>query len=427
MQAIEEGIKNIAIGKKGNRHLTQEQIKNIIEQKKTSIPPIDKIQETVFLTSLFYKGFTEDEKQIQDLYPKSIFNTPEIFIQYLFKDILSKSNIEPTFLEKIQKLTLKLFYNDFLTQQEAFELGSFYFNIKQFGNEEFHCLRVISIFILRIRHTSTDEYRGLYEAFMGTICSNFRLNKTLSKKVIHIAEPFDGNEKSFLLTPIIANFLQQKGFVTLCLGGESSGPKYGVNIFNLATKLNKKFITNVNEVDSKNNDLYVNIKDISPVIVDWIALRKKMIKRPFMATLEKFPNILNANISITSAFHKEFSDKMISLGKIANFDGNIVIRKGREGSLAFSLSKPVEIHCSAKKKNGDYEHHHFEFGLQDIGISIEEDGRHPVDAENNASFIKDYLANKKSNFPKEELRAKLTLAGIEKALLWVMKILQDED
>ena len=51
---------------------------------------------------------------------------------------------------------------------------------------------------------------------------------------------------------------------------------------------------------------------------------------------------------------------MIDIAEALGFNAAIVIRKGREGSLAFSLSKPTEVYCT-KRTNSGYERFEFEF------------------------------------------------------------------
>ena len=188
-----------------------------------------------------------------------------------------------------------------------------------------------------------------------------------NKNLIQLSEPFNGVEKSPLITPLIALSLRDQGFYVLSLCGDSSGPKYGVTLKNIGEKLNAPFINSNQKpvLHESQWGTYLDHKALSGSWEHWRNLRKRMIKRPFMATLEKFTRVMGAGISITSAFHEPFLEKMLSLGEFAGFPINIVIRKGREGSLTFSLSKPVVIHCSVKKKSGDFERHSFEYSMHD--------------------------------------------------------------
>ena len=243
------------------------------------------------------------------------------------------------------------------------------------------------------------------------------------KKRIQIAEPFDGVNRSFLLTPLLADFLQKLGFKTVLLTGISSGPKYGINLKDLAEKLGGRFLKSNQEDFNEDEPLghFIDLEELSKPWKYWVELRRRIIKRPFMATLEKFANVMGAGIQITSAFHEPFQDKMLSLGEGIGYYGNIVLRKGREGSLAFSLSKPVVVECSVKQSDGSYKRHEFEFSLKDLGKNYMSDGREKITLEDNARSIKRFLATGSTGDEKLDLRIELTNQGIKKAIDWIIR------
>lgn len=56
---------------------------------------------------------------------------------------------------------------------------------------------------------------------------------------MQLAEPFDGMDRGELLTPLLAQNLQQKfNVVAVSQCGRSSGPKYGQNLLDIATSMN---------------------------------------------------------------------------------------------------------------------------------------------------------------------------------------------
>src|SRR3989338_6896958 len=86
----------------------------------------------------------------------------------------------------------------------------------------------------------------------------------------------------------------------------------------------------------------------------WVELRRQIIKRPFLATLERFVNPVSAQSIIASAFHPPYSEKMAFACEDAGFPGIIIIRNGMEGTLAFPLMREVNILCSVQQKDGTY-------------------------------------------------------------------------
>ena len=204
--------------------------------------------------------------------------------------------------------------------------------------------------------------------------------------------------------------------------GISSGPKYGINLKDLGRELGGRFLKSNQENFSAGEKFghFIDLEDISKPWRHWVELRKRIIKRPFMATLEKFVNVVGAGIQITSAFHEPFQDKMLSLGERIGYYGNIVVRKGREGSLAFSLSKPVVVECSVKQSNGSYKRHEFEFSPKDINKTFVPDGRKNITLEENARSIEQYLTTGSTGDEKIDLRIELTNLGIKKAIDWIV-------
>lgn len=101
---------------------------------------------------------------------------------------------------------------------------------------------------------------------------------------------------------------------------------------------------------------------------EWVARRKTIMKRPFLATLEKVLNPLHASILITSVFHIPYLEKMVQLGFMAGFEGVIVLKRGLEGSLAPSLAKATGILCAAKTQDGDIITKTFEGSSEEYAI-----------------------------------------------------------
>jgi anthranilate phosphoribosyltransferase len=77
-------------------------------------------------------------------------------------------------------------------------------------------------------------------------------------------------------------------------------------------------------------------------------------KRPFLATLERIYNPINASIQIFSAFHPPYLEKTTDVLKHKNIPVIFGIRRGEEGGLTFSFNKRNETLLSIRK-NQEYE------------------------------------------------------------------------
>eukprot|EP00959_Pyramimonas_sp_CCMP1952_P048244 1006851-Pyramimonas_sp.AAC.1 len=86
----------------------------------------------------------------------------------------------------------------------------------------------------------------------------------------------------------------------------------------------------------------------SAPLSDWQALRKVIMKRPGLATSEKFVDTAGCAFLVSSAFHPPYTEKMADIAEGLGIPAAIIVRKGLEGSLAFPVSgkKTAEVLCS---------------------------------------------------------------------------------
>ena len=153
----------------------------------------------------------------------------------------------------------------------------------------------------------------------------------------------------------------------------------------------------------------------------WVDLRKQIIKRPFMATLERFVNPICAEIIIASAFHPQYGEKMLTICERAGFNKAIFIRNGLEGTIAFPLKRSAKILCTKKMINNKYERFEFEYHAEkelNYSFAIEEKLTNPS-LDKNKELIEEYMKEGKTSYALFDQRIKATCAGIKKALEWV--------
>ena len=406
-----KAIQSVAVGKKGSRSLTNEQVCDLIED--ISSQEIDPVKQAVLCTAILFKGPEPEEIPVLE--------------KILGDQMVDTRNLAKSFFPEIDlgisNIINRLLDHKETTYEQMRQLGDFYFDIERYRSSQVDCARAISAVWLRLRYASDREYLALYKALAKKIKKSFSVRPTIDKNLIQIAEPFDGVNRSAMITPILSCFLQKSGYKTISLTGVSSGPKYGVNLKSLAESLGGNFLRSNQESLNKNEKIgyYIDLEDISEPWRYWVDLRKRFIKRPFMATLEKFINVMGASIQITSAFHEPFQEKMISLGEGIGYHGNIVIRKGREGSLAFSLSKPVVVECSVRQPDSTYKNHSFEFSPKNINSNLVSDGREEISLEQNVKLIEKYLKTNSTGDSKLDLRIYVTNLGIKKAIDWIFE------
>jgi anthranilate phosphoribosyltransferase len=403
--AIVSGIKSVGIGKKGSKPLSPDLAGRINEDIKAN--HVSDVQKGAFIGALITKGLTEDERIIEEAFPVDLHDSLKL-CQFL----------APKTSLKIQKISADLLEGKELDSPTAYSLGKFLFS-----NEPGDALRGLTASILRVRYETAEEYEALLKSIEETIEPAFLGLVPAGQPIIQIAEPFDGVDHSNMITPLLADYLRQKKYRVVSLVGRNGGPKLEMNLCDLAKEIGGVFLKNNAECNDSVPPFgyFLNQTDVSKSLDHWVDLRRQIIKRPFLSTLERFINPLHTDILIASAFHPPYGEKMLTICERAGFPGAVIIRNGMEGTIAFPLKRSVKILCSRRKEDGSYERYEFEFNSEEFlkeSVEIEEK-LSSISAEANARLIKDYIQKQTSGNRLFDLRIKATCAGIQQALQWI--------
>lgn len=404
--AIRRGIRLVAVGKKGSKPLPLELAQEITaEIKEGNIPQASL---GAFLGALFVKGVSEEELVIEEAFTPRILNDP----QKLIKSIASEAPYA------IQEICLKLLNKEELDKNTSTKLGNFLFS-----NEKGDAARGLVSAILRVRYETADEYEGLLESIHQTLEPGFKTPVPDGDPIIQIAEPFDGVDQSYLVTPLLAEFLQNFNYRAVSLVGRNSGPKSGNNLLDLALALNASFLKASEKLAQQRPrwGWFLHQHDLSKALDRWVELRHKIIKRPFLATLERFVNPFKAEILIASAFHPPYGEKMLAIAQRAGFRGILIIRNGIEGTIAAPLLRPVKMLCSRKDEQGRYSREEVGLDPQTVFKTLlekEEIVKNPSLMEN-VRLIELFSKESQTDNPHFDYRVKMTCTLLKKGLNWI--------
>lgn len=404
--AIQEGIKAVGVGKKGSKPLEKDLIEKIVAELKSKQIP-DAIK-GAFFAGLIMKGPTPDEMNLDRAFESPVLEHPAKLAKLLTADAP----------ETIQRLCTLLLEKQELTRQQAFELGRFLMSSRTGDGA-----RGLVASLLRVRYETADEYEGLLKSIEETFEAPFRLAVPKGHPVITLAEPFDGVDHSNMITPLVTDFLQTLHYRVVSLVGRTSGPKFVYNLYDLAKGLNAGFIQSNQDLSGQAPDFgwFLDQKDLSAAMDRWVDLRHQIIKRPFMATLERFVNPFRARIMIASAFHPPYGEKMLTVCERAGFPGAVIVRNGMEGTVAFPLMRQAKILCSSRKADGTYARHEFMFDSQahlKKSFEIEERLEQPS-CEKNIELVRTYKSKGQTGYDIFDSRVKVTCAGLKMAIEWV--------
>lgn len=413
--SIVRGIKTAGVGKRGSKPLEPELIDEILNDLKNK--KATEAQVGAFIGGLLMKGPTPEELKLQEAFEPNIFNQHEKLIEY----------IAPQAPNLIKQFCVRLTKQETLSKEESYKLAEFLFS-EQPGDGA----RGLVASVLRVRYETDDEYEGLLKAMEKTFDPSF---KPAGQNLIQIADPFDGVDQTNIITPLVADYLQTLGFSVVSVVGRSSGPKLVYNLYDIAKGLEAKFIKNsqelnVNGTPSTVNDgvyrspftvygQYLDQANLSIAMDRWVDIRRQIIKRPFLATLERFVNPFKADIIIASAFHAPYGEKMTTIAERAGFSKIIIVRNGIEGSTAFALKRPTKVLLSVRRTE-NYERHEMTFEPEQFLTKtpdVEEKLERP-DLKINLELIKQYKREGRTSNLLFNDRVRFTCHSLELCLKW---------
>jgi len=405
--AIVRGIKTVGVGKRGSKPLDPQLAAELLADLQDG--KVSAAAQGAFFAGLSLKGVAESEMLLARTLPAGILTDPRQLAEHLTQEAPAH----------IRDICIQLLEKKELSYEQSRRLGEFLFSDLP-GDS----IRGLVASALRVRYETADEYHGLWESMQATISPAFRQPVPEGQPIIQIAEPFDGVDHSFLLTPLIANHLQTLPYRVIHMAGRNSGPKLGINLLELARELKMEFAESNSEVkgDCPAFGWCISQEKLTPAVDRWVEIRRQTVKRPFLATLEKFLNPAKAEILITSAFHPNYGEKMLTIAERAGFPTAIVVSNGLEGTLAFCLNRPAKILCSARAGKGGFHRAEISISPKAVDNSLADYLREEPVAPTltrNAELVREFASMGKTDDPLFDKRVSVTQAGIDQAIEWV--------
>lgn len=220
---LQQGVKLIGIGKHGSKKLPEPLIEEITTELLTgNCAPI---LIGAFFGALLMKEIEPAYYLLEHYSGKGSLNDASLLWSNLCKDVPLE----------MKPIGVKLLNKQILHKEEAYQLGQYLFS-----DESGELFRGMAMSILRIRYESDEEYEGLYDAIAEHEDDHFFPFK--SDTLVQLAEPFDGTEHSYMLTPLLATAIQEKGYTVVASCGANGGPKFVLNTADLYNSLSVPFV-----------------------------------------------------------------------------------------------------------------------------------------------------------------------------------------
>lgn len=251
---------------------------------------------------------------------------------------------------------LRLLNRETLSVEEAFDLGChLYAQTNSIYSPEWP-VRVLIAHIMRVRHETEDEIRGLCVAAKETKSKHWGTVVSTQHTILQVAEPFDGVITWDLITPLLCKVWRETYAVQpVMVVGRSAGPKYGPNLRDVVNMLGVPRCTSAHDVFSIESQWGVAIDqvDVSPGLDQWVDIRKVIVKRPSLATTEKYVGTgVEGGVFVGSAFHGGYVEKMAAGAEEVGYDAYVIVGKGVEGTLGARVGGKLRLLVGWKTSDG---------------------------------------------------------------------------
>jgi len=334
-------LKRKAIGPKGSRHLNEDDLEIIVRALKSN--KVTLTSKAVLVTAVKILERNPLEKKLFNQWQNKGHLLPAELQSLLF----GKGNSE------FSKILQKILKGKDLDRKEASVAMSYLLdkNIPDYQK---------GVFLIgeRLKRESFEENYAFFQTMKGAIQPQ-KVNVSL---LVDLSDPYDGFVRYPIYTPFVASLLAALGISTYCHGAKKIAPKNGETIYrilDLAGKNPRKSITSVAE-DLENEEVgwgYLDQSVYFPALSDLSDLRQKIVKRPFLATLEKLLQPLrtdDVNWVITGYVHSHYKEELAKLLENEDSLERALIVKGMEGSSQLDFrrkSKKIVLNKGEKLIN----------------------------------------------------------------------------
>ncbi len=162
--------------------------------------------------------------------------------------------------------------------------------------------------------------------------------------IIDLCNAYDGFNRTPNLTPFLAPLLASVGAPCVLHGIKSVAPKHGITPHKILLEAHKNPLQTPLDCVEELSTLgwtYIDQHHFCPSLEQLVTLRTEMVKRPMLATLEKYCRPLKHpthHYIVTGYTHPAYKDLMPPiLTTIAN---KFLLMRGVEGSLQLNLDRP---------------------------------------------------------------------------------------
>ncbi|MET0069126.1 MAG: anthranilate phosphoribosyltransferase [Candidatus Thiodiazotropha sp.] len=198
----------------------------------------------------------------------------------------------------------------------------------------------IFLIALRMKRETDDENKGALDAILKISQSR----QADVEQLVSLADPYDGVNRNLPIAPFVPAVVAACGLPCVSHGLDAVGPKFGVTHRHVLKEVGIDVDIDLDRAASRLEDpelgwAYVDQRSFCPGLHDLTGLRRKIIKRQVLTTVEVLAKPLvarNKTHLVTGYVHKPYPAKYASLARFAGFEGCLLVR-GIEGGVIPSL------------------------------------------------------------------------------------------
>ncbi|MDH5800213.1 MAG: anthranilate phosphoribosyltransferase [Gammaproteobacteria bacterium] len=193
---------------------------------------------------------------------------------------------------------------------------------------------------LRMKRETDDEMKGVLEA----ICESTPPTSVEADEVVALADPYNGYNRCVPAAPFVPAVLAACGVAAYTEGVEKMGPKWGATHHQILAAAGIDVNLSSQQAAARLSDsriawTYIDQKVFSPKLYQLSELRRLMVKRPCLTTIDVLTGPLRGRQKthlVTGYVHKPYPRIYAMLARHSGFDSALLIR-GVEGGITPSL------------------------------------------------------------------------------------------
>ncbi len=254
---------------------------------------------------------------------------------------MTDAQLEQAIAVAIQKVATGPEYSKDLSEEEAFEAARYILS----GQVDPVRAGVLLI-ALRMKRETNEEYTGFLKAIREAT------DEAVADvpEVLDLCDPYDGFLRGVPVSPFLPAVMAACGVPTISHGLEATGPKFGVTHHQVLKAAGKQVLRSSHEAAAQLAKpgvgwSYVDQSRFCPDLYALLDLRRRIIKRPIITTIETLVGPVRGQEKthmMAGYVHKAYPPIYAHLARVAGFDSAAIVR-GVEGGMTASLKQEARF------------------------------------------------------------------------------------